>query len=43
MSQGGIEMTKHRKLASPVVGTFFIGDNNDDIPLMMTEEHPLNV
>lgn len=39
----GLEMLKLRKLASPIEGTHIVGDNNDDIPLTMTEEQANNM
>jgi hypothetical protein len=35
-------MIKDKKLASPIKCINFTGDNNDDIPLQMTEEQPAN-
>lgn len=33
----------NKKLASPVKCKNFRGDNNDDIPLQMTEDQPVNI
>ena len=36
-------MFKNKRLASPVKCQDFRGDNNDDIPMQMTEDQPTNV
>lgn len=36
-------MFQNKKLAQPVKCQNFRGDNNDDIPMQMTEDHPANI